>query len=498
MNSLQSKALERISARQIISFADHLIDAMDSIPGEYRLSFNDALFKLCLQLGGEVMVAGGESNQHVHHYFAEVLKFLNPGRDEDGGFDSGFISRPETLRNFRGLEAIKSGLAGVLFEREIAEFCADEDVQGEIELLILEFLVGFVNLNIDRSTKQAEIVIAAGDQIRLAGGSFVRSILDITQHQLGRVIDELIAEGGDEGSTASSGADSSVRVTESSSKSNSGNETVGELKSSPMELLNSLVGLKPVKQEVLQIVNTIKLNQMRVAKGMPALTTSNHLVFHGNPGTGKTTVARIVGEIYRDLGLLTRGHLIEVDRSGLVAGFVGQTALKVKKLADDAIGGILFIDEAYTLAGGGEDFGQEAIDTLLKIMEDRRSDFIVIVAGYSDKMAEFLDSNPGLRSRFNKQIEFPDYSPEELLCIFEKMLVDSHLVATESAKIVVSKYFDQQYAERAKNFANGRLVRNLFDRIIASQAMRLAERDSVTAEELSEISIDDVAGIDQA
>lgn len=497
MKPLQDKALERISARQMIAFADHLMDVMDDIPAEYRLGFNDALFKVCLQLGGEVMVAGGAVSPHMSHYLSGVLKFLSPGGDENGEFDSGSFSRPEILNNFRELGVIKGGLAGFVLKRELAEFYVDEDDHGEVELLILEFLIGFVNLDVDGSTERTELVIAAGDQIRLAGGSFVRNILDITQHQLKRVSDELISEGEGENDSTFFGNDSRAQATGSSLQSNLDNESVGK-KSSPMELLNSLIGLAPVKQDVLQIVNTLKLNQMRVAKGMPALTSSNHLVFHGNPGTGKTTVARIVGEIYRDLGLLTRGHLIEVDRSGLVAGFVGQTALKVKKVADDALGGILFIDEAYTLAGGGEDFGQEAIDTLLKLMEDRRGDFIVIVAGYSDKMAEFLDSNPGLRSRFNKHIEFPDYSPDELLCIFEKMLVDSQLVVTEGAKEVVSKYLDQQFADRKKNFANGRMVRNLFDRIIARQAMRLAERDSVTAEELSEISIDDVAGIHQA
>ena len=183
--------------------------------------------------------------------------------------------------------------------------------------------------------------------------------------------------------------------------------------------LNSLIGLTGVKQEVNSLINLLKMKQLRDARGLKTPNVSKHLVFLGNPGTGKTTVARLLSKIYKQMGVLEKGQLIEVDRGGLVAGYVGQTAIKTQERIDEAMGGVLFIDEAYTLAKGGADFGQEAIDTLLKAMEDKRDNFVVVVAGYSAPMATFLESNPGLKSRFNKNIVFEDYSQDELLAIFK-------------------------------------------------------------------------------
>ena len=217
-----------------------------------------------------------------------------------------------------------------------------------------------------------------------------------------------------------------------------------------------------------------------------------HLVFSGNPGTGKTTVARILAEVYHELGVLSRGHLVEVDRAGLVAGYVGQTAIKTQEKIDEARGGILFIDEAYTLAKDGQDFGQEAIDTLLKAMEDNRGDLIVIVAGYSDRMEDFLNSNPGLRSRFNKFVEFKDYNPNELYEIFQSLCEQNGFAYDDASEQYLRDFFGKLYENREENFANGRTVRNFFENVMSRQADRIAtELDSLTDAELMEFTIED-------
>lgn len=242
-----------------------------------------------------------------------------------------------------------------------------------------------------------------------------------------------------------------------------------------LEELNSLTGLESVKQDIQNLVNIIKVQKLREARGMKQPTISLHMVFSGNPGTGKTTVARLLANIYKGLGVLPSGHLVEVDRSNLVVGYVGQTATKTAQVIDDAIGGILFIDEAYTLSTnkGENDFGQEAIDTLLKAMEDHREDLIVIVAGYPDLMEEFLNSNPGLRSRFNKYIFFADYTPEELIEILASMCEKQEYKMTEEARSFAMEYFKKQVSNHSENFANAREVRNFMERAIAHQASRI-------------------------
>ena len=263
--------------------------------------------------------------------------------------------------------------------------------------------------------------------------------------------------------------------------------------------INALVGLSNIKQEVSTLVNALKVQKLRRSAGLPVPDVSNHMVFYGNPGTGKTTIARKIAEIYRSLGLLSKGHLIESDRSSLVAGYLGQTAIKTKNILEEARGGILFIDEAYTLCQCGEQdqYGQEAIDTILKHMEDNRGDLVVIVAGYEAKMASFIESNPGLKSRFSKYFNFPDYSPSELALIFIEMAVASKYRPTCAFVEVLESMCQLMYTHKSSNFGNGRAIRNLFEKCISNQANRIVAIPSPTPEQLSElvesdISIDDI------
>lgn len=250
---------------------------------------------------------------------------------------------------------------------------------------------------------------------------------------------------------------------ESAKVSNPNEKSLEEL----LEELDGLVGLDKVKADVRSLMNFIKVANMRKRKGLKVPIISYHLVFTGNPGTGKTTIARLVAQIYYKMGLLSKGQLVETDRSALVAGYLGQTAIKTQKVIQEALGGVLFIDEAYALAGEGEDsYGKEAIETLLKGMEDHRDDLVVIVAGYDELMHRFIDSNPGLRSRFNKFFHFPDYNGEELVKIFDRFCENNgYAISNEVVDMLLEK-FVKVYETREEHFGNARAVRNVFETAI--------------------------------
>ena len=264
--------------------------------------------------------------------------------------------------------------------------------------------------------------------------------------------------------------------------------------------LNSLIGLDNTKKELYSLLNFIKLQELRKQQNLPTQNLSLHMVFTGNPGTGKTTVARILAKIFKELGILSKGHLVETDRSGLIAGYVGQTALKTKETVNSAMGGILFIDEAYSLYeldNGDDSYGLEAISMLIKLLEDNRDDLIVIVAGYEDKMEHFLNVNPGMKSRFNRFIKFNDYSSDELYEIFEYMCSKHSLSLDEEAQVYLKDLIEKIKKQKSKNFSNARLMRNIYEKVITYQANRIMESKNPSAESLSILTKDDFLKLEE-
>ena len=265
------------------------------------------------------------------------------------------------------------------------------------------------------------------------------------------------------------------------------------MESDPYQELDELIGLESVKEEVRSLANYVKVQKQREKQGLKNPKLSYHLVFTGSPGTGKTTVARIVARIYKDLGILKKGHLVETDRSGLIGQYVGQTAPRVNQMCDSALNGVLFIDEAYALTQGGkQDYGDEAVATLLKRMEDDRDRLVVIVAGYTDEMKDFINTNPGLQSRFNRYINFPDYTAAELYDIFLMYLRKNQYNISSEGASFLKQQLNDVVEHKDHNFGNARYVRNLFEKTIQCQANRLSKGKNNSAEDLTLLKLEDL------
>jgi len=267
-------------------------------------------------------------------------------------------------------------------------------------------------------------------------------------------------------------------------------ETVEQI----LSKIDQMIGLQNIKYEVRSLINILRVQKLRRDAGLPNPEISNHMVFYGNPGTGKTTIARKLGELYALLGVLSKGHFVETDRSGLVGGFLGQTAIKTTEVLDRALGGILFIDEAYSLSSseGTDQYGQEAVDTLLKYMEDHRDDLVIILAGYQEPMARLMASNPGLKSRFNKYFSFDDYSSDELQQIFLSIMHSAKYHLDEQGKEHLLNITNELVRLKADNFGNGRTMRNLFERSISNQANRIMRNNTSSQSDLGLICKEDI------
>ena len=360
---------------------------------------------------------------------------------------------------------------------------------------------------VDTFTLMALLFAAVDGKVSEAEAGFVNACADslssycdhagVRGGKSGLDVNEFVARRTD-GAPVKTGRPEDEAVSPAPSRDESKSEEPPEEKEPSLEELlaelDGLCGLDKVKKDVKSLINLVKVRRLREEAELPVPPMSLHLVFMGNPGTGKTTVARLLSKIYHAVGVLSKGQLVEVDRSGLVAGFVGQTALKTQEAIDKALGGVLFIDEAYALANqdNANDFGREAIEVLLKGMEDHRDDLIVIVAGYTDLMGNFIHANPGLESRFNKYFYFEDYDGGQLAEIFRSMCKKNGYELDEAADKAAAEAFQVLYERRDENFGNARDVRNVFEAAVASQANRVAAMDAPEKKDLMALTVADL------
>jgi AAA+ superfamily predicted ATPase len=332
-------------------------------------------------------------------------------------------------------------------------------------------------------TQIAQGIVAADQNITTSEMNAISEIISqISSNSFGEIAENSSSSKTKENATASKSNEAAV---DTQSK-----ESITDV----LAELESFTGMEGIKKDVRSLINLLNIQSQRESQGLSVVKPSFHMVFTGPPGTGKTTVARVMGRVFKALGVLEKGHIVEIDRSGLVAGYVGQTAIKVDEAVQKSIGGILFIDEAYTLSpsDGQDSFGQEAIDTLLKRMEDNRESLVVIVAGYEEEMQRFIESNPGFKSRFNKYISFDDYKPDELIEIFLSIVKKNKYHASDELIQLLYSKFVELYNSRTKSFGNGRVVRNLFEKIVENQSNRLASIDKALSEDdLQTLLVDD-------